>query len=174
MNSKNLLVKAAALKLLNIWKHPISDNETNICLKANSYKLRMEALQTNLLQHKEDALVMAKAYLTENKNHFVISSCFKILGASTSIDDLNFMMPFINEMYGEDLNSLFTGLVKFVITNKNEPFVNKAVFGLEKLYVNETKATIKNNFANQLRYLLKEIKPANNKNIEEQIKRIIG
>jgi hypothetical protein len=79
-----------------------------------------------------------------------------------------------NEMYGEDLNSLFSGLVKFVITNKNEPFVNKAVFGLEKLYVNETKATIKNNFANQLRYLLKEIKPANNKNIEEQIKRIIG
>jgi len=134
----------------------------------------MEALQTNLLQHKEDALVMAKAYLTENKNHFVIRSCFKILGASTSIDDLNFMMPFINEMYGEDLNSLFTGLVKFVITNKNEPFVNKAVFGLEKLYVNETKATIKNNFANQLRYLLKEIKSANNKNIEEQIKRIIG
>jgi hypothetical protein len=174
MNSKNLLVKAAALKLLNIWKHSISDKETNICLKANSYKLRMEALQTNLLQHKEDALVMAKAYLTENKNHFVIRSCFKILGASTSIDDLNFMMPFINEMYGEDLNSLFAGMVKFVITNKNEPFVNKAVAGLEKLYVNETRVMIKNNYANQLRYLLKEIKPANNKNIEEQIKRIIG
>jgi uncharacterized coiled-coil protein SlyX len=84
------------------------------------------------------------------------------------------MMPFINEMYGEDLNSLFAGMVKFVITNKNEPFVNKAVAGLEKLYVNETRVMIKNNYANQLRYLLKEIKPANNKNIEEQIKRIIG
>ena len=174
MNSRNLLVKAAALKLLNTWKHPISDKETNMCLKANSYKLRMEALQTKLLLHKEDALVMARAYLTENKNHFVIRSCFKILGCSSAIEDLNFMMHCANEMYGEDLNSLFSGLVKFVITNKNEPFVNKAVFGLEKLYVNETKATIKNNFANQLRYLLKEIKPANNKNIEEQIKRIIG
>ena len=79
-----------------------------------------------------------------------------------------------NDFYGEDLNAVFAGLVKFVITNKNESFVNKAVFGLEKMYANETKATTRNNYANQLRYLLKEIKSANNKNIEEQIKRIIG
>ena len=174
ISSKSLLVKAAALKLLNVWHHSIPEIETNICLKANSYKLRMEALQTNLNQHKNDALILAKTYLKESKNHFVIKSCFKILGNANTEEDLNFMMQFTSDMYGEDLNSLFAGLVKFVITNKNEPFINKAVAGLEKLYVNETKTTTKNNFTNQLRYLLKEIKPANNKNIEEQIKRIIG
>ena len=174
MNTKNLLVKAAALKLLNLWKHPIADVEMNTCLKSNSYKLRMEALNTNLLQHKADALVLAKAYLKENKNHFVIKSCLKILGNATTEEDLNFMMLTANDFYGEDLNAVFAGLVKFVITNKNESFVNKAVFGLEKMYANETKATTRNNYANQLRYLLKEIKSANNKNIEEQIKRIIG
>ena len=173
-NTKNLLVKAAALRLLNLWKHPIADVDMNTCLKSNSYKLRMEALNTNLIQHKADALVLAKAYLTENKNHFVIKSCLKILGNATTIDDLNFIMQCANDFYGEDLNAVFSGLVKFVITNKNEPFVNKAVFGLEKIYSNETKVTTRNNYANQLRYLLNEIKSANNKNVEEQIKRIIG
>jgi aminopeptidase N len=174
VSTKNLLVKAAALKLLNVWLHAVPEAEMNTCLKSNSYKLRMEALQTNVLQHKADALILANAYLTENKNHFVIRSCFKILGQSTNVDDLNFMMQFANDMYGEDLNAVFSGLVKFVITNKNETFVNKAVFGLEKLYASETNAVTKNNYANQLRYLLKEIKSANNKNVEEQIKRMIN